>query len=175
MAKRNVKWVKNIDGGGPLLMPLKFQAGTTQAVDEGEFLELSSGNFIPLATDKAMAATVAISQEEIKSGDLAGYYMGLVPRPGDVFEVDLLSTDAQNPDRGAVVYVDGDDSVTTTAGTNTLGAVVDHDGFPKRSGHTSDDASIGEGTTIANAPSNKVLISIKEGASYFNALFLDDA
>ncbi len=175
MAKKNVKWLRNIDGGPPLTMLLKFQAGTTQAVDEGEFLELSSGNFIPLATDKAMAGTVAISLEEIKSGDLAGYYMGLVPRPGDLFEADLLSTDAQNPDRGAAVYVDGDDSVTTTAGSNVIGTVVDHDGFPMRSGHASDDASIAAGTTIGNVPNGKVVISIKEGASYYNALFADDA
>lgn len=176
MAKRNVKWAHSVfQAPSPYLLLGSFQAGTTQAVDESEFLELSSGNFVPLATDKAMAGTVSVSVEEIFSGDLAGYYPVVVPRPGDVFECDLASgADDTSPDRANTVYVSGDDEVTTTDGTNVFGAVVDHDGFPRRSGHASRDASISEGTTIGSA-NGKVLISIKEGASYFNQLFLDDA
>jgi len=176
VAKRNVKWVMNLYGApSPLTILEQFQAGSSQTIDEGEFLEVSSGNFIPLATDKAMSNTVAISLEEIKTGDGAGFYPLIVPRPGDVFEADLLSTDSQNPDKGTALYVDGDDSVTTTAGSNILGHVFNHDGFPKRSGHTSDDASIGEGTTISDVASGKIQFTIKEGASYWGALQGDDA
>jgi len=159
---------------GPYILPGKFQAGTTQAISRGELLELSSGNWIPLDADQSMAGIIAVSLVEIKAGDLAGYYPIIVPRPGDVFEFTLLSTDSQNPDRGTALYWSSSQIVTTTAGSNILGHVVDHDGFPDVSGHASDDASVAEGTTIANSPGT-VLITIKEGASYYNALQGDDA
>lgn len=177
MAKRAVKWLYNINGSpGPWIVNVPFQAGSSATIDEGAFLEISGGNFIELATDKAMAGTVAISLEEIKSGDHAGYYPAIIPRPGDVFECKLATgADDQSPARGDTVFVSDKESVTTTNGSNVFGAVVDHDGMPKRSGHASDDASIAEGTTIVNVPNNRVLIMIKEGASYFNQLQLDDA
>lgn len=156
----------------PVAVP--FQAGASAEVDEGEFLEISGGNFIPLATDKAMAATVAISLSEVASGDLAGYRLVHVPHPGDVFEGTLLSTDAQNPARGTALYISNSETLTTTAGTNIIGHVYGHDGFPRVQGRQSQDASLDAGTTVGNCAGGKILFTIKESASYYNALQGDD-
>lgn len=148
---------------------LKCQAGTTQAIANGQLLELSSGNFIPLTTDKSMTATVAVAHDPVKAGDLAGYYKHVVPRPGDVFEADLLSTDSQAPVAGTALYVSSDGVLTTTAGTNIIGYVVGHDGYPQLQGHKSDDASHDRGTTIGACPNGKVLFTFKEAVSYLKA------
>ena len=160
-------FVKNLITGStePLRMLGKFQAGATQAVKRGELLELSGGNFIPLATDKAMSAVVAVADEEIKNGDKAGYYNILVPRPGDVFEFALSA--AANPSVGANVAVSDSQTVTTTV-TNQLGDVVGQEHYPDRQGHASDDASGDAGTTIRNT--SNVLVTIKESTSYYAAL-----
>lgn len=174
MASNKYVFVKNLNGAdGPLVLPIgRFAAGSSQAVKVGEILELSGGDFTPLTSDKAMAATVAIAAEEIKDGDRAGYYDIMIPRPGDVFEVELEAAAAAAI--GAAVYIDDESQkVTTTAGSNVLGHVIGHGGVPHKQGHLTAGDLIDSGTTIAST--NHVHITIKEGASYWNALQGDDA
>lgn len=167
MATNKVTWKRNLYGApGPLVMLGKFQAGATQAVSRGEILELSSGNFVPLTSDKSMAGTVAIANEEIKSGDRAGYYEIIVPRPGDVFEYELEAAD--NPAIGTAVYIDDESQkVTTTAGSNALGDVVGHSGMPLKQGHLTAGDLVDHGTTIGSVSFAE--ISIKTSCSYWAA------
>jgi hypothetical protein len=182
MASNNVRWVKSLAGEhvtGPLVVPGNFAAGSSQAIKKGELLELTGNTnteWVPLDSDFDMSAAagsggkVAIAFEEIKSGDLAGFYKIVVPRPDDVFEFTLLSTDTQNPALGTAVYFEDSESVSTTAGTNILGNVAGFAHYPYPQGHTSDDASITKGTTRRNVAGGKCQITIQESNSYYSAL-----
>lgn len=173
MATNKYPFVRNLGGApGPLVRLGKFQAGSTQAVKRGELLELSSGNFVPLTSDKSMAGTVAIANEEIKSGDLAGYYEIIVPRPDDLFEFELEAAAAAA--LGASVFIDDESQkVTTTTGTNALGKVWEHEGLPKKQGHMTAGEVMDNGTTIGSASHVRILIN--EAVSYFAAFQTGDA
>ena len=175
MATPRFTYVKNLNGigGGPLIVPGKFAAGSSVAIDKGEILELtgdSGAEWVPMDSDYDCAAEVAVAACNIKSGDLAGYYPIIVPREGDVFEFTLLSTDAQNPALGTAVYWSASDTVTTTAGTNILGNVAGWGHYPFPNGFASDDASIGKGTTLQNVNGGRVQITFQKSNSYFVAL-----
>lgn len=176
--QKAVKWRFDIGGARtPHTILDKFQAGSTQEIDDGELLERTGDTntaWVPMDSDFAMAGNVAVSIGKIKSGDAEGMYEVIIPRPTDVFEAKLLSTDDQNPARGTAVYWSDSETVTTTAGSNILGYIYDHDGYPQQSGHASDDASVARGVTIGNC-GGKVLFTIKEKNSYHNTLFGDDA
>ena len=176
MASNHVRWVKNLFGEhitGPLVMPGNFAAGSSQAIKRGELLELtgnSNTEWVPIDSDFAMSGNVAIAACEIKSGDLAGFYPIIVPRPGDVFEYTLLSSDSQAPALGAAVYYSSSEQVTTTAGSNQLGDVVGFGHYPFPQGHAADDASVDRGTTKRNLEGGKVHITIKSSCSYYAAV-----
>ena len=160
---------------GPLIVPGNFAAGSSQAIKRGELLELtgnSNTEWVPMDSDFVMAGNVAIAHQEVKSGDLAGLRPIIVPRPGDVFEFELLSTDTQNPAIGTDVYWSSSEVVTTTAGTSKLGTIVGFGHYPYPQGSQSDDASYDRGTTRQNVPGAKVLITITEAASYWANLQL---
>lgn len=174
MAEAKIRWVKNFNGApGPLIKWESCQAGATQAIETHEVCELSSGNMIPLASDKAMAGTVAIyAGKDIESGDRAGFYPFIVPRVGDVFEASLDS--ATNPDYGTDLYYEATgNTLTTTTGTNVIGKVWDHDGFPHEQGHLTDGDLRDNGTTIGNVL--KVHMTFLEGVSLLNTHTGDDA
>lgn len=178
MATNQTRWVKSLLGEhitGPLIVPGKFQAGSTQAIKRGELLELTGDTntrWVPLDSDFAMAKNVAIAACEIKAGDPAGFYPIIVPRPGDVFDYELDAAD--DLALGTPVYAYGtttaSEKVTDTAGSNILGHVA---GWPHYSGiypqnHVSDDASQAKGETIPNQ--TRVHITIEASNSYFQAL-----
>ena len=181
MATNTARWVKNLDGEhvtGPLVMVGTFQAGSTQAIKKGELLEFtgnSNAAWVPLDSDFDMSAAygsggkIAIAACEIKAGDLAGNYPIYVPRPDDVWEFTLLSTDDQNPAYGTAVYYSDSETVTTTAGTNIIGNVCMDSHYPKQ-GFASDQASIDAGTTRRNVSGGKVHITIQESNSLYSAL-----
>lgn len=177
MASNQTRWVKNLLGPhitGPLVLPIGLvQAGSTKAISRGELVELSGGNWIPLDADQAMAGILAIMGEEVKAGDLAGYKNLIIPRDGDLFEFELLSTDSQNPSVGAQVYWSSSEVVSTTAGTNFIGAIAGFGHYPKKQGAQSDDASFDRGTTIKNVDGGRVWITITSAASYYRALQLE--
>lgn len=170
MATNITRWLYNLFGlDKPLVMPGKFQAGATQAIKAGELLELTGDTntaWVPLDSDFAMAGNVAIAAEEIKSGDRAGYYPIIVPRPGDVFEYELAAADASAI--GAPVYFSSSEKITITAGTNVLGDIATHHHYPQMQGHLADDASGDAGTTIKAA--THVGITITAAASFWSAI-----
>ena len=180
MATNNYRYVGNLLGlGTPMTVPGKFAAGASQAIKMGEILELTgTGNtlWVPLDSDFDMSAAlgsggkVAIAACEIKSGDTAGFYPVYPIRPGDVWEFDLLATDAQNPSVGTPVYYSSSEKVTTTEGTNIIGKVSGFEHYPQLQGHASDDASFDRGTTIKNVAGGKVRITFEESNTYYSAL-----
>lgn len=149
----------------PLVIKGQFQAGATQAIKRGELLEFNGTNWVPLASDKGMSATVGIAAEEIKDGDRAGYYGVIVPRPGDIFRFALSAASAIAV--GASVYWASSQSVASS-GTNILGDVADQDHYPQFQGHLADDASPDSGTTIGST--SEVGITIRSAASYYSAI-----
>jgi len=166
MATNKIRWVRNMNGAkAPLVKLALFQAGATQAVKRGELLDLSSGNCVPLASDKAMAGIIVIANEEIKSGDRAGYYEVIVPRAGDVFEYDMDTAAAVAI--GASLYYSSSEAVSAT-GTNVLGNSVGQEHYPDKQGHLADDASGDAGTTVRSTA--QVRMTIKAAASYYAAL-----
>lgn len=167
MATNKARWVRNMNGADrPLVIYGKFQAGATQAIKRGEILELSSTNWIPLDADQAMAAIIAIANEEIKSGDRAGYYEIIVPRPGDIFEFDLAAGSAIAI--GTALYWSSSEVLTVTAGTNVVGYAAGQEHYPQKQGHLSDGEGGGDaGTSIRST--TKVLMTFKEAVSYYKA------
>lgn len=164
-------WVANMYGhGGPFKFPGKFQAGATQAIFKGELIKLSGGNWVPLDTDTAMTAIVAIADCDIRSGDLAGYYPIIVPRPGDVFEFALAASTTTTV--GQSLYVAGSattpsQTLTVTAGTNIIGNVVDSSVIPMQA-HASVSPGYDAGTTLLAR--SQIHCTIKAAASYYAAL-----
>lgn len=157
----------------PLVMPGNFAAGATQAIKRGELIELTGNTnteWVPHDSDFAAAGNLAIAGCEVKSGDLAGFREIIVPREGDVFEFALKSSDSQTPAIGAPVYFSSSEEVTTTAGTNVIGAIVGFGHYPYPQGHQANDASFDRGTTKQSVPGGKVLITITKAASYYAAL-----
>jgi hypothetical protein len=166
MATNKVAWVKNLNGSpGPLIMKGLFQAGATQAVKKGEILELDSGNWIPLNADQSMAGVIAVANEEIKSGDRAGYYEIIVPRPGDVFEFELATAAATAV--GTALYYSTSQKLAAS-GSNILAYAVGQEHYPQKQGHLSDESSGDAGTTVRTT--SNVLVSITKAASYYAAL-----
>lgn len=158
-------WRKNIFGApGPFKFPGNFQAGATQAVKVGEILKLSGGNWVPEGTDESYSAIIAFADAEIRSGDLAGYRMIIVPRPGDIFELPLSA--AANPAVGASLYINNSQQLKTS-GTNVLGVVCDSSEIPLQD-FQSVNPGVDAGTTLRTV--SNILFTVKAAASYYAAL-----
>ena len=170
MATNTLRWVGNANGASqPLVMLGKFAAGSSQAIKRGELLELTGNTnteWVPMDSDYAMAANVAIANEEIKSGDRAGYYEIIVPRPGDVFEFALHAAGATAV--GTSLYYYGSETLTVTAGTNIIGKACGQEHYPQKQGHLSDDASGDAGTTVRST--SYVRMIFRAPVSYFAAI-----
>lgn len=162
MATNQIRYIGNlrIPGASPLRVPLKFNSGTATPVKQGEFLELDTGVFVPLPSDKSMSGTVAISETERRSGDLAGFQYGIVPDEDDLFVVSLSA--ASNPSIGASVYWASSQTVALS-GSNVLGYVVDGSHYPIQ-GSQSVAPSPDAGVTIPSI--SQVVIVIKKSVSY---------
>jgi hypothetical protein len=135
----------------PLIMPGNFAAGTTATVNTGDILERTANSnteWVTINADEDFTGTddaLAVAAEEIKSGDRAGYYKIIIPRPGDVFRFALATAAATA--LGASLYYSGAQTVAAS-GTYAIGFSVTTDHFPDYQGHLSDDASPDSGTTI---------------------------
>jgi len=169
VASNKVRWVGSVDGAcEPLVWLGNFQAGATQAIKRGELLELTGATntaWVPLDSDFAMDSNVCIANEEVKSGDRAGYYEVIVPRRGDIFEYDIDT--ANNPTIGTAVYYSSSEAVSES-GTNVLGYTVGQEHYPLKQGHLADDGSLDAGTTLKNV--SQVRIVIREAVSYYSAV-----
>lgn len=158
-------WKKNIFGASaPFKFPALFAAGASQAIKSGELLDLNTGTAAPLASDKAMSGIIAISDCELRSGDLAGYHMVIIPRPGDIFEMALSAAAA--PAVAASLYW-STSQILATSGSNILGTVVDDSIIPMQ-GFDSVNPSYTAGTTFRTV--GKVLFAVKQAASFYAAL-----
>lgn len=168
MATNHIRWIKNLNGASePLVMLGKFAAGSSQAIKRGEIIELTGNTnteWVPMDSDFAAAANVAVANEEIKSGDRAGYYEIIVPRPGDVFEFALSSASALAV--GAALYYSNSETVKTS-GTHILGYAVGQEHYPNKQEHLADGNITDSGTTIANTSYARMVFA--EAGSYFAA------
>lgn len=170
MASNTHRWQYDMLGANePLILPGNFAAGSSQAVKMGEILELtgnSSTEWVPMDSDYSMDSDVAVAAVEIKSGDLAGYYPIIVPRPGDVFRFALAA--AGNSSLGTSLYWSDSETVTVTTGSNILGTVAGHSHYPQMQGHASDDASVDQGTTILSV--STVDMVFEESNSFYSLI-----
>lgn len=118
------RWIENIDHPsivGPLRAPGLFQAGATQAITAGQLLERTASTntkWVPIDSDHDATVTkLAIAGQDIISGDLAGFYEIIVPRPGDVFEFDLAAASAMDAET-ALYY--SSPTAMATSGSNII-------------------------------------------------------
>jgi predicted RecA/RadA family phage recombinase len=170
MASNQARFIRNIGGAAaPFMMLGNFAAGSSVAIKQGELLELTGGGstqWVPMDSNYAMSANVAIAAEEIKSGDLAGYYWIYVPRRDDIWEYDLDT--ANNTAVGTALYWSSSEAVTETAGGgNVLGYVCGQDHYPLHQNHASAGVPTDMGTTIKS--SAQLQLVIREACSYISA------
>lgn len=173
-------YVYNLFGArAPLRWPGRFAAGSSTAIDKGEMLEFTgTGNtlWVPMDSDFDMSAALgsggkmSFAECDIVTGDLAGYYPVVAPIPGDVFELDLLASDAQTPAFGTAVYFSTSTKVTTTAGTNILGNVASKDHYPQLQGFFSEGDTKDRGTTIRSLSGGKVQFCVERTNSLIYAM-----
>ena len=164
MASNKATWVGNLNGAAePLVLLGIFEAGATHEVKRGEILNLvttwHSG------TDTAVSGIVAIANEEIKSGDRAGYYEIIVPRPGDVFEFELATAAATAV--GTAMYLSTSQKLAAS-GSNILAYAVGQEHYPQKQGHLSDAPGGDAGTTVRTT--THVRVCFKAAASYYAIL-----
>jgi hypothetical protein len=153
---------------GPLIGRGLFQAGSAKAIKAGEILELTastSTKWVPMDSDYAMSADVAVAAFDIKSGDLAGYYPIIIPRPGDEF-VFALDT-ANNPAVGTTLYW-SDSETVSESGNNALGYVSGWDHYPNQ-GHGAEDIVSDAGTTLRSK--SNIIMTFKLSVSYYAAIY----
>ena len=162
------RWIKNINGATrPYIQKGLFQAGGTQAIVRGQLLEFTGDTntkWVPMDADFAMNSNVAIANEDINDGDLAGYYEIIVPRPGDVFEFALASASAVA--NAAPLYFSSATVVTTSAGSNIIGNSVGQDHLPQKQTHLTEGQQGDRGTTIKSTSTVQMLIT--ETASIYS-------
>jgi len=168
MATSNHKrWVGNVDGAKePLIILGSFQDGSTQAIKAGEILEFTGDtntDWVPIDSDFSQDSNVAIANEDINAGDLAGYYEIIVPRPGDMFEYDL-ATAASTAVGQALTYSSSE--AVTTGGTYTLGYACGQQHYPARQFHLSDGQIGDNGTTIKSQ--STVIMCFKAAVSVYS-------
>lgn len=157
----------------PLIVPGLFQAGATQAVKAGEILEFTgdtNSKWVPWDSDADITTGIAVAHQEIKSGDRAGYYPIIVPRPGDVFEFAIDT--ANNPAMGTALYY-SDSQTVSESGSHIMGWVAGWDHYPYPQGHLADDASPDQGTTLRNT--SYVQMTFKISRSWWTILNWDGA
>ena len=167
MATNRTVWVRNDYGATePYRVLGSFQAGVTAAVKRGEILELtadSSTKWVPMDSDFAGSANVAVSDADIASGDLAGYYPIIIPRPGDVFEFKIDTAAATTV--GTAMYW-SDSETLSASGSNILAYSTDQAHYPNEQNHMSKGGIVDNGTTIKVVAGTKVLCKFKEAVSY---------
>jgi hypothetical protein len=162
-------WVRNMFGAKePLIIRALFGVAGVVAVKRGELLEFTGNTnteFVPMDSDFAGNSNMAVANEEIKSGDRAGYYEIIVPRPGDIFEFELAAAAA--PVLGASLYWSTSQKLATS-GSNALGYVAGQAHYPAKQGHLADDASPDSGTTVRTV--SFVEMTFKEAVSYLKVV-----
>lgn len=173
MATNTYRWKKNLLGAlEPLIVPGNFAAGSSQAIKQGEILELTGNTnteWVPIDSDFAGNANIAVAACEIASGDRAGFYPIIVPRPGDVFEYKLSTATAVAI--GASLYY-SDSETLAPSGSNALARNVGWAHYPYPQEHLSKGGLVDRGATIGTLPATGALmIGFDPDVSYFRALY----
>lgn len=167
-----VKWLRNEFGApAPLIVLGLFQAGVTHAVDKGDMLERTADTNTRWArydSNAARTADFAIAHETIKSGDRAGFYELVVPRPGDVFLAELSAEEA-DVEIGDSLYFNSHAKLQVAASGTAIATVVGQHHYPPKQGHASDDASGDSGESIR--PTRYVEVAFVLASSFYAALF----
>jgi len=157
---------KSLSGGRePMILLLPCAAGSTAVMTAGDLCELESSNMSRLDSDQSMAAILAVCHEDWTASRSAGFNPFIIPRPGDVFDVNLSA--AANPSRGDALYWISH-VLVTTSGSNIIGHVLDHAGYPQKQGNPDVGDVADRGTTIRNT--TLVHATIRAAASYFAAV-----
>ena len=166
-------WLGNLNNEyrQPMIWKGLFQAGSTEAIEAGDILEYDGTNWTVLDADQSMAGTIAFANEDIDSGDLAGYYEIIIPRPGDIFKVAINTNSAVV--WGDELYWVSENTVTVTTGSNVLGQSVRSDHYPQFQNHLSKGILGDNGTTIKIPSEAFVHMTIDLGASYWAVLSND--
>ena len=166
-----IKWIENLedpDLAGPLVLPGAFQAGATAAVAADRLLERTADTntkWIEADSDHDASTTkLAVSLHAIASGDLAGNYGIIIPRPGDVFEADLAAASALAPE--TALYWSDSATLTVTAGTNIIGYSVPGPNMPKLQ-HRLSQGQLGDNGTT-NLSTNKVRFVFRTAYSAYS-------
>jgi len=171
MATNKNRWIKNLYGvTEPFIYKGLFQAGATAAVKVGELIEFTGNTntaWVAMDSDFNGAGNIAIANEEVKSGDRAGYYSIIVPRPGDVFEFDLATAAATA--YGTNLYWSDSETLTTT-GSHILATAVGQEHYPLMQEHLADGGIADMGSTIKSQAT--VLVTIDLASSLWAVLSL---
>lgn len=168
-----MKWIKNLIDPtlvGPMSYLGKFQAGATKELDEGNLLERTADTntrWVPIDSDHDAAAGdgLAVAAHDIRSGDLAGYHLIYVSRPGDVWEADLAAAAAIEPET-ALYY--SSPTALATSGSNILGYSVAGPNHPEQQGRLSQGQLGNKGETFRST--SKVWFTFREAVSFFKTI-----
>lgn len=171
-----MRWIKNLNDPtlvGPMLCRGKVSAGASQALAAGQLLERTGDTntrWVPIDSDHdaAAGAGLAIAAHDITSGDLAGYYEGLlvIARPGDVFEADLAAASAVEPE--TALYYSSATAVTVTAGSNIIAYSVAGPNAPAGQKRLSQGQLGDEGETFRST--TKVQFCFRAACSFYKTI-----
>jgi len=141
MAVNKYPWVRNIQGAeNPLIIMGKVQAGSTQAIKRGEICTFNetAGYFKPIDAVADYVYSLAITNEEQKSGDLERYMEFIAIREGDVFEFELAAAAQAEYGYALELTASNSQKLTYDADGNAVAFVVGRQNYPT------------EGTTLRN-------------------------
>ncbi len=92
MAVNKNPWLRN-DGGDskPMIVRLRVQAGSTQAIKRGEIciFNVTTANVAVPISGTSEVTHLIVANEEQKADDVARYVEFIVPRPNDLFECEM--------------------------------------------------------------------------------------
>ena len=164
-------WICNLNNPdliGPRITRGKFAAGSSQAITKGQLLERTGNTnteWVPIDSDHdATTAKLAIANQDVASGDLAGLYEIVEFRPGDVFEADISAAAATEP-ADAMYY--SSPTAFASSGSNILAYTVnDAPNAPALQRRASEGQLGDSGTTYRS--SSKVWVCFREAVSSYS-------
>lgn len=162
-------WKYSLEGATePLVLKGQVQAGATQAIKEGELCTFNetSGYWQPISAAADIKWVLAFANEEISAltAPSARYSTFVIPRPGDVFEIELAAA--------ASIEIGHNYEPT---GTNTQTATLDADGeavFSSVGDSNYPPAAAYNGTTLLSASHG--LFTMNPEFSYYKRIVRHD-
>lgn len=173
MSANNLRWVRNDNDPsilGPKITLGLFQSGATQAITAGQLCERTGDSntaWVPIDSDHDATSTkLCIAGQSIASGDLAGYYEIVEFRDGDVFEFDI-DTDAATEPEDAMYY--SSPTAMSASGSNILAYTVARaPNAPAKQNRLSEGQLGDNGTTFRS--SGKVWVCFRLAVSSYSLI-----